>query len=507
MADISKITMPSGQTYDIKDATARQAIAGGVHYLGVSSTAITDGGTEKPTIGGTAVTPTNGDICLYGSKEFIYGGTYGSGGTWSEFGDMTSAVTGVKGNSESTYRVGNVNLTAANIGAAASSHSHGNITSGGDITATAPTIANGDQIIINDDSAGKITNGPTFDGSTTTKALTKAGTWETFLQSHQTYTAFTGKPTANQTPAFGGTATISQILQSTSGQVSDNSRTITIPDTIAGSSTKGLVQPYIARTGTVTGPTASTLTTAITVQNATDEPDKYFPVEIDLNGRLFVNVPFSQSFSLTSITSKAGLESGLSEAIYDNGRVNKGSGQTCVMLYGLVDITTAFTSGITFEKSKYACTIEIGEYNPTGNILARIFMESVPSSGASTTNGGLYFAEFSVSATQPYAEPTTSWRKIGALAWKSSGTYDKATGGTASISLAIPTKKTVALTVGAGSSVPSGATEITYATVDNEILTLNKLYYTTGDSVTVPSASSYSGTISPTHTSTAVTFS
>lgn len=74
--------------------------------------------------------------------------------------------------------------TASEVGAAASSHAHGNITSGGDITATAPTIASGDQIIINDNSASKITNGPTFDGSTTTKALTPKGTWETFLKSY-----------------------------------------------------------------------------------------------------------------------------------------------------------------------------------------------------------------------------------------------------------------------------------------------------------------------------------
>lgn len=32
MADISKITLPSGNSYDIKDAVARQAIAGGVTY-------------------------------------------------------------------------------------------------------------------------------------------------------------------------------------------------------------------------------------------------------------------------------------------------------------------------------------------------------------------------------------------------------------------------------------------------------------------------------------------
>lgn len=74
--------------------------------------------------------------------------------------------------------------TASEVGAAASSHAHGNITNGGDITATAPTIASGDQIIINDNSVSKITNGPTFDGSTTTKALTPKGTWETFLNSY-----------------------------------------------------------------------------------------------------------------------------------------------------------------------------------------------------------------------------------------------------------------------------------------------------------------------------------
>lgn len=78
----------------------------------------------------------------------------------------------------------NVPTTAAHVGAASSSHTHGNITNGGDITATAPTIASGDQIIINDNSASKITNGPTFDGSTTTTALTPKGTWETFAKTN-----------------------------------------------------------------------------------------------------------------------------------------------------------------------------------------------------------------------------------------------------------------------------------------------------------------------------------
>ena len=41
-------------------------------------------------------------------------------------GTGSGSVTGVKGNSESSYRTGNVNLTAANVGAAESNHTHSN---------------------------------------------------------------------------------------------------------------------------------------------------------------------------------------------------------------------------------------------------------------------------------------------------------------------------------------------------------------------------------------------
>lgn len=39
-------------------------------------------------------------------------------------GAQVNSITGVKGNAESSYRTGNVNLTAANVGAAPSSHTH-----------------------------------------------------------------------------------------------------------------------------------------------------------------------------------------------------------------------------------------------------------------------------------------------------------------------------------------------------------------------------------------------
>lgn len=88
MADLSKITLPSGTTYDIKDATAREMIeglSGYTKYLGVTTTAISDGDTTNPiTINGESVTAVNGDIANYQSKEFIFNGT-----AWQEFGDLS----------------------------------------------------------------------------------------------------------------------------------------------------------------------------------------------------------------------------------------------------------------------------------------------------------------------------------------------------------------------------------------------------------------------------------
>ena len=51
------------------------------------------------------------------------------------------AITGVKGNAETTYRTGNVNLTCANIGAAEDDHEHSasDITSGTLADARLPT--------------------------------------------------------------------------------------------------------------------------------------------------------------------------------------------------------------------------------------------------------------------------------------------------------------------------------------------------------------------------------
>lgn len=82
MADISQITLPSGSTYYIKDATARadiqnilSSISGGIHYLGVTTSEISDGSTTNPiVIDSENITAVAGDLVINGDLEFIWGG-------------------------------------------------------------------------------------------------------------------------------------------------------------------------------------------------------------------------------------------------------------------------------------------------------------------------------------------------------------------------------------------------------------------------------------------------
>ncbi len=68
-----------------------------------------------------------------------------------------------------------------------SSHTHGNITNAGALQSTDITIASGDKLVVTDaNNSSKVARtSVAFDGSTTTKALTQKGTFETFLQEHQ----------------------------------------------------------------------------------------------------------------------------------------------------------------------------------------------------------------------------------------------------------------------------------------------------------------------------------
>ena len=82
-------------------------------------------------------------------------------------------------------------------GKAASSHTHGNITNAGALQTTDVAIANGDKLVITDSSdSNKVARASlAFDGSTTTKALTKKGTFEDFAKQADIDTAIENIPT------------------------------------------------------------------------------------------------------------------------------------------------------------------------------------------------------------------------------------------------------------------------------------------------------------------------
>ena len=123
-------------------------------------------------------------------------------GTWQVAGE----VTGVKGNAEATYRTGNVNLTPANIGAAAADHTHSYLPlSGGTLTGTLNSRA--------------IT--PT---ATNTYALgTSSLKWSNVYA-----TTFTGNLTGNVTGSLSGNAT-------TATTASKVNQTLTLTGNVTGS--------------------------------------------------------------------------------------------------------------------------------------------------------------------------------------------------------------------------------------------------------------------------------
>ena len=91
--EISKITLPSGTVYNIKDQGARDliedirtSITSAMSYVGVTTTALTDGATTNPIgIDESSYTAKSGDVAIYSEQEFIFNGT-----KWNEFGSTGS---------------------------------------------------------------------------------------------------------------------------------------------------------------------------------------------------------------------------------------------------------------------------------------------------------------------------------------------------------------------------------------------------------------------------------
>ena len=137
MPDISKITLPSGTTYDIKDPVARQGAAGALIFRGVTETEITDGSSASTYIvGEETVTARNGDLIVYGTKEFLYSTVDNK---WHEMGDNSAlrALAYKDNASGSVTPTGSVSVSSA--GATTTVNS---ITDVGSLPAWTATVSN-----------------------------------------------------------------------------------------------------------------------------------------------------------------------------------------------------------------------------------------------------------------------------------------------------------------------------------------------------------------------------
>ena len=153
---------------------------------------------------GTAITA--GHLAANRTYEFIYDGT-----NYQLVGDIDTGVMSVTASSTN----GKVSVD------------------GTDITVYTHPTTDGNKHIPSGGSSGQILK------------YSAAGTAEwanEYSYTHPTYTARTGKPTANATPAFGGTFTVSQITSDVTGHVTGaTDRTITIPSATATTSAAGLM--------------------------------------------------------------------------------------------------------------------------------------------------------------------------------------------------------------------------------------------------------------------------
>ena len=104
------------------------------------------------------------------------------------------------------------------LAAASSSHTHGNIANGGTLQTNDITIANGDKLVVTDSSdSSKVARASiSFDGSTTTKALTPKGTFEAFAKSGDITTAIQ----ALDVSSVGGDGKYISAISETDGKIS-----------------------------------------------------------------------------------------------------------------------------------------------------------------------------------------------------------------------------------------------------------------------------------------------
>ena len=144
---ISSIQVPSGTTYDIKDAKARSdiadlqaAITGGIVFIGETTTPLTDGATTKPiTINDESVNQVQGNLVIYNSSEFLW-----DGAKWIAMGDLSTLGSLAYKNSASGSFTpsGNVSAPTISVKTAGSTTTVNSITAVGTLPTLTTSVSN-----------------------------------------------------------------------------------------------------------------------------------------------------------------------------------------------------------------------------------------------------------------------------------------------------------------------------------------------------------------------------
>ena len=146
MPFLAEFTMPSGTTYQFKDAYARNLIKELLNFhewLGITTTPLTEGSTVNPiTISGEQVTATEGDVATYQNDEFVYS----SVGTWQKFANLSGlGALAFKNSASGSYTpagtVSQPTFTGSELTSAGKFTPSGNI-SGAAVTMSKTTIKN-----------------------------------------------------------------------------------------------------------------------------------------------------------------------------------------------------------------------------------------------------------------------------------------------------------------------------------------------------------------------------
>lgn len=350
MANISQITLPSGTTYDIKDAWAREQIqnlAGGnaIVFKGVSSTVLTDGGIENPTVNDVAIkTKTTGDLYFYNKEEFIWG----SDNKWHSLGPQLQALGDLAYKDSITVKYAKTTGVSSTFTGTSSNVSMSIGTAGTN----------------NYTPAGTITGGA-FSGS----ASTFSGTYTpegsvSLTTSNKTATVSTTSGAVTYTP--GGTVSTPTISVKTAGTTATikNPTSVTVAKTVAAAAPTSTVSNEVTyysvsnenltlyKLGYTTG--ASITTTNVTVKTGDAAYQSNQPSFSGTGVRLItanIAVPTSASFS--------GTEKAVSTAGTPKGSVSSiGFSGTPVTISGTVTPKGSVSSTATTTNTNATVTLE-----------------------------------------------------------------------------------------------------------------------------------------------------